>query len=52
MDWTMDSILDSIVFHFCHLKRTMNAGLSNEQGIGITVRKDICAAFSKSGRLV
>ena len=34
----MDSILDSIVFHFCHLKRTMNAGLPNEQGIGITVR--------------
>ena len=52
MGWIMDLILDSIVFQFCHLKKSMNAGLPNEQGIGITVRTDIFAAFSKTGRLV
>ena len=29
--------LDSIVFQLCNLMETMNAGLPNEQGIGITV---------------
>ena len=45
MNWIVDLILDSIVFQFCHLKKTMHAGLPNECGIGITVGKDICAAF-------
>ena len=34
VDWTMDWIMDSIVFKFCHLKKTMNAGLPSEQGNG------------------
>ena len=48
--WT--SVLDLIVFQFCHLKRAMNGELPNEQGIGITVGTDICAAFSKTDWLV
>ena len=61
--WTLDSGLDcgleygldyglDFGLEFCHLKKTINAGLPNEQGIGITVETDTCAAFSKTGWLV
>ena len=52
MDWIMNSILYLIVFYFCHLKKTMDVRLPNEQGIGITIGTDICIAFSKTGWLV
>ena len=53
MDWIMDSNLDligqQIVFYLGHSKKTVNAGFPNEQGIGLTVGKDMCSAFSKTG---
>ena len=45
-----DSVWESDLRKFCHL--FMNAGLPNEQGIGVTVGMDIFAAFSKTDWLI